>query len=383
MDKKLFFTQTLLILLLAIFYFLYLLFSPFIPSLLWAGMIAIMFMPWYNKLNSKLNHRENLTSLLMCLLITFFVLLPLLMLCFLVIKEFIEGTQYITKWLENFELKDVLKWPWVMSGIELASKYIDLDTINLKEAFINSVEHISQIGINLSTRFFLAFSNFFITLALVEFNLFFFFRDGKRFINFLKSLIPIEEKSKDLLIHRMKEVTQTSIYGSVATAGANGLLGGIAFAFLGLPSPVLWGVLMALLSFVPVVGPILIWAPASIYLIMQSHPVKAIVLILWCVVLMMGVADYMVRPILINKISSEDTQLNTLILFLSIMGGIQLFGILGIVLGPFIVVVALTLLELWKAAGGLSLKTGSLDPTIAPVKMKVISQNQESQIELK
>ena len=151
-----------------------------------------------------------------------------------------------------------------------------------------------------------------------------------------------------MLGRRIYEIVQTSVIGSFATAATNGLMGGLIFAVMGLSAPILWGVIMAILSFLPLVGPLLIWAPTALYLLFTGYWLSGLIMIAWCSITMLGFADYMVRPLLMNRISSQETQLHPLVLFLSVFGGIQVYGVLGLVMGPLIVVVALTSLEIYR-----------------------------------
>ena len=167
-------------------------------------------------------------------------------------------------------------------------------------------------------------------------------------MNYVQTLLPLSNDTQSMLGRRIYEIVQTSVIGSFATAATNGLMGGIAFAVMGLSAPILWGVIMAILSFLPLVGPLLIWGPTAIYLMFTGYVMSGLIMIAWCSITMLGFADYMVRPLLMNRISSQETQLHPLVLFLSVFGGIQVYGVLGLVMGPLIVVVALTSLEIYR-----------------------------------
>lgn len=347
-DRKFFFTVFMILGFISLFYGLYKIFSPFITSLLWASMIVLVFYPVYRRVLQETKQRESLSAILMCFFLTLFVLLPTIILAMLVFQELAQGAQSLTTQASNISFQDLLNHPLIIKGTNFLKPYVDLESLNPKNQLIKTAEQTSQFVFGLSTGFFKLFSDFLITVALIELNMFFLFRDGGRFVRYLKSLLPLSEESKQTLGRRLNEVVQTSILGTFVTAGANGMLGGLIFAILGLPSATLWGVLMAILAFIPLIGPFIIWAPAAAYLMLTGHLVKGLILVAWGLIAMMGFADYMIRPILLSRISSDETRLNTLVLFLSVMGGIAIYGILGIVIGPLLVVLVLTLLEMYR-----------------------------------
>lgn len=347
-DQPFFFTLLLLIGFLLTFYILYGIFAPFLSSLLAAGMIALVFYPLYERILKETGQRQNVAALLMCFFLTFFVLLPVVILSMLVFQQVLNSAETINSTVESISFESVVNHPRVTAALAYVERFVNLETLSLKEQLMKAAEQVSQFMLAISTGFFLLFSNFLITALLVEINLFFLFRDGKRFVNYIQTLLPLSGNTQDMLGRRIYEIVQTSVIGSFATAATNGLMGGLIFAVMGLSAPILWGVIMAIMSFLPLVGPLLIWAPTALYLMFTGYWISGLVMIAWCSITMLGFADYMVRPLLMNRISSEETQLHPLVLFLSVFGGIQVYGVLGLVMGPLIVVVALTSLEIYR-----------------------------------
>lgn len=347
-DRRLFFTSFLILGYIILIYMLYWIFAPFLTSLMAAGMIALVFYPLYKRVLLECRGHENLAAFLMCFFLSLFVLLPLIILSMLIFQEVMVGAESLTSWANNISFDDILKHPTVSHYIERLKSFEAFKNINFRLQLVKLAENASTLLVALSTSFFLIFSNILILVLLIELNMFFLFRDGIRFIQYLKSLLPLSVEAKKMLSRRINEVIQTSILGTLATSGANGILGGLIFALLGLPSPMLWGVLMGILSAIPMIGTFVIWAPTAIYLILTGQILKGMILIAFCSVAMMGFADYMIRPLLFKRISSNETQLNTLVLFLSMMGGVQYYGVLGLVVGPLFMVVALTAFEMYS-----------------------------------
>jgi predicted PurR-regulated permease PerM len=179
---------------------------------------------------------------------------------------------------------------------------------------------------------------FFFTLLF----LYYLFKDGDRLFERLKEVIPLPSKERDLLIHRFKDMIYATIYGGILIAIIQGLLGGLSFWVLGLASPIFWGTAMAFLSFIPVGGTALIWVPASILLLVQGAFLKGIILV-GLGVFGISMVDNLLRPFFI----STRTKIHPLLLFFAVLGGIQVFGLIGLVAGPLIVTLFLTLIEIY------------------------------------
>jgi predicted PurR-regulated permease PerM len=163
------------------------------------------------------------------------------------------------------------------------------------------------------------------------FTLYYFFKDGERLIRRAKRIVPLDPERVNETFHQLRDVVQATMYGSGIVALFQGLLGGVLFAVFGVPSPVFWGALMAFLSIIPFLGAFIVYVPAGLILILGGSYVKGILMIGIGTIIVSQI-DNLLRPYLI----SGRTQMHPLMLFFSIMGGIALFGILGMVVGPMI-----------------------------------------------
>jgi len=172
--------------------------------------------------------------------------------------------------------------------------------------------------------------------------LFFLLRDVEYFTSSMRLISPLSDNQEQLFVERFRSVTRATVLGNLATALTQGALSGLIFLILGLPSPVLWGALTALLSLVPMVGTALIWVPWAIYLFATGSPVKAVIFLVVQIVVVGGVDNFL-RPMLIEG----SVKMHTLLVFFSILGGISYFGILGMFFGPLIFAIAMTLLEFY------------------------------------
>lgn len=358
MDRKLFFTLVVSLLLGAMLYVLYLIFQPFISSLLWAGVLVTLTYPLYRRLLNQWPQRSDIVSLLMCIGLTLLLVLPATLLLLILFKDLAEGAQSLSASLQHTDYRTMISFdhpifqqPLIQKIMNLLGHYVDWESIDLRAGALNGLQKLSQFMVERSRGFFSAFSSFFFVLAMVEVNMFFLFRDGHRFVNFVKHLIPIPTETKEMLLQRMREVIRASMYGSVGTAAVQGVVGGLGFLALGVPSAVFWSVIMMIMGFLPLAGPFLVWAPAAVYLLVKGSWIKALLLVVWGI-FVVGTIDNILRPLLIRSVSSKENQLNTLVLFLSVLGGIRIFGFLGIVLAPLLIVLFLTLLEILSSALG-------------------------------
>jgi|KBSSwiStaDraftv2_1062776.scaffolds.fasta_scaffold666143_1 predicted PurR-regulated permease PerM len=188
----------------------------------------------------------------------------------------------------------------------------------------------------------------------VVFTMFYLFRDGDQIVRSLPRALPLSSKQSEALIKRTTEVVSASVYGVITIAMLQGMLGGVAFWVLGVPSPILWAVVLAFVCMIPIAGSFVVWLPASIYLMFIGHWTKAILLSVWGA-LVISTIDNFLRPRLIKN----QTKLHELFVFFSVLGGISMFGLLGIVMGPVVLAITLGLLSTFNEVGRDELKTAS------------------------
>jgi predicted PurR-regulated permease PerM len=181
-----------------------------------------------------------------------------------------------------------------------------------------------------------------IDLLIIFFALFYFFRDSRQCVRTMRSMLPLSREEAHHVLTRLRDTIHATVFGTVAIAGIQGTLGGLMFWWLGLTAPVLWGVVMGLLAIVPVLGAFVVWIPAAIVLALQGMWVKALVLTVWGAVVI-GLIDNLLYPMLVGK----KLQLHTLAVFFAIVGGVMVFGAAGIIIGPAVLALTVTLIDVW------------------------------------
>lgn len=161
-------------------------------------------------------------------------------------------------------------------------------------------------------------------------------RDWPRIARHLERLLPLHPRHTRALVAEFRDVGRRAFVGSVTTAIVQGVLAGIGFVIFGVPQPVTWAALLAVLSFVPVIGVPLVWVPAAVWLLTTGHLARAILLTAWCLVLVMAMNDYVIRPRLVGR-GGDGAGAHPLLMLVGLLGGISVFGIAGVIVGPVIV----------------------------------------------
>jgi predicted PurR-regulated permease PerM len=326
-------------------YLFYIIFRPFLEPIIWGAVFAGIFYP----LNARIAHKlrkKNLRALIMCIIVVAVIGVPAVFLSVGLIAEVVNVLPKFKEAIDAGQFDFVLKpeaFGWNERIKEVLGPFVDVSNLDIELMISENLQRLTKFMLgqvsNLIGNISLAIFNF----ALAVLSMFFFFRDGDRLVVRLKELIPMSEDLKDSLSVRLKEVIIASIYGGVLVAGLQGALGGLIFWILGLPSPIFWGALMAILSLLPIVGPWFVYIPAAVILIVSGSYVRGIVLLALGVIIV-SQSDNLLRPMIIGG----RTKIPTLLLLFSIIGGIQVFGLLGLVIGPVIASVILAFLEVYK-----------------------------------
>jgi predicted PurR-regulated permease PerM len=327
-----------------ILYFCFRILQPFLMPIFVALILSTLLAPVYSVLEKKLHGRRSLAALLVCLALAGIILVPLVFLSVSLANEANDAYQR----LKDPETLNAIQ-SWLEPGGSVLTRIqgwlpasIKLDNLQLSSRLGAQAQQIGVAVLAVATTFATGIFNVLIDYFMMSIVLFFLLRDFEYFASSARLISPLSEQQEGLFVERFRAVTRATVLGNLATALTQGALSGLIFLILGLPSPVLWGALTALLSLVPLVGTALIWVPWSIYLFATGSPVKAVVFLVVQIVVVGGV-DNILRPMLIEG----SVKMHTLLVFFSILGGIGYFGILGMFFGPLIFAIAVTLLEFY------------------------------------
>lgn len=321
----------LIVLFLLIFFFLI---RSYILSLLLAASLVFLFYPVYKRVLDKVKIKEIAASIVLVLVI-FVILVPI----FFATLSILDQTSRL---LNSGE--DILGTVDLSGcGLQVCSQIEDV-----LSSFSFELEYLfSRFGdflVNSSSQIISSVSNLAINLFLFILAVFYLLRDGDKFLRYLKRITPMKSEYKEALFIKFRQATTVVFVNNILIALVQGSLTGIGFWIFGLENPLFWAIIASLLAIIPYVGPSIVWVPGSIYLLLSQNMFGGIGLIIYGLVIV-SLADNVLRPILIG----ERIKIHPLLIFLSIFGGMELFGFfMGIFLGPILVSFLIALLDIYK-----------------------------------
>lgn len=310
--------------------------APFINVLLWAGVLTLTFAPVHRRIVARTG-RPNLSAILSTLLVVVVLGVPTGLVTWAIVREIMPAVATLQAGIGQFldprgdHAGPLTRW---------LAQYVDLDQTRTRIS-----EQLGTAGGELASRAFGIVGDVLgivVQTLFVVFVMFYLFRDGALIRDALASAIPLRNRQTLEVLTRVREVVGASVNGVLVIATIQGTLGGLAFAALGLPSATLWGVVMIFLSLIPVAGAFVVWLPAVIYLAATGSWVKAILLLIAGVLI--SLVDNFMRPRLVGK----RAKLHDLFIFFAVLGGLHVFGLIGLVLGPVTLAVALSLFEAFR-----------------------------------
>lgn len=305
--------------------------SPFFAPIFWACAIAIVFYPVKNWLNEKWGEeKKNRIALMTLASSLFIVVLPLIFLLTVAIQE----TQELYKAYKSGDIDIAVYFENLKNSSSFISEQferfgITVESIknDITDLFNEKGDLIAQQTLNIGQ----VASSFVISLGIMLYIAFFMIRDGEKIKELLVEALPLGDERERLLFQKFSEVTRAAIKGNLIVAIVQGSIGGIAFAALGIPSPILWAFAMAFASLIPAVGAALIWAPVAAYFLIVGDYISGIILIAVGAGVI-GMVDNFLRPILVGR----DVKLPDYIILTSTLGGLAMFGLNGFIVGPLI-----------------------------------------------
>jgi predicted PurR-regulated permease PerM len=323
-------------------YFCYVIAKPFLSPIFLAVMIAIVFHPVHARVRARIRSR-NAAALFSTLLVLFVLVVPAVGLGVVVSREVTGLYQLLSE-----RSAEQGGWnPYVMHVMERllgwAGRYIDLSTFDLRGTLLRWLEGISKFLLASGARALGNILSFVGDSVVAFFTLFFLFREGGSMRESVAELLPLNQGQLERLFTGISNSIIANVYGCLAVGVAQGSLASLGFWFLGLPSPVLWGMVTALFSLIPLVGSAVVWGPAVMILMVGGNWGKGLILLVWGVAVVSQV-DSLVRPYVI----SERAKMHTLLVFFALLGGVQAFGVMGLFVGPVVLSVAIVVLDMLR-----------------------------------
>ena len=316
-------------------YLVYLVFEPFLAALAWAAVLVVVTYPAYEWLARRWG--ATTAAIAGTVGVTLILIVPTLLLMFTFVREAVVAVQSIQLQAAGEHLAWVGRlWGWIerhFPGVSSES----LST-SLRQYGEEAAQYVAErAGTILKNT-----AEFLFHLGVTILAMFYLYRDGSSIVARLRELLPFDLAHRDRMLNDARNLIFASVTSSLVIAAMQGALGGGAFAVAGIPAPIFWAVMLGFFSFVPVVGSALIWVPAAISLAASGHMARGILLAAFFIVIM-GTVDSLIRPWLIGG----RAQMSGLLIFISVLGGIAVFGMLGVVLGPIVVATGASLLDLY------------------------------------
>lgn len=315
----------------------------FLMAIFLAGIFSALARPFYNWLEGALKGRRSVASVLTLLLIIFLVLLPLAMLTGVVTSQAIKVSQSATPWVKA-QISQPGAFSDFLAGIPYYDKIAPHSELILRKAG-EMVGSISQFLINNLSSAAMGAVKFLFMLFTFLYTMYFFLMDGEKLLEKILHYLPLQDHDEQQMLEKFTSVTRATLKGTAVIGILQGGLAGMAFWVVGVPSAAFWGAIMVVLSIIPSVGTVIIWLPAAVILGFGGAIGKGVGLFVFCAVVV-GSVDNLLRPVLVGK----DTQMHELMIFFGTLGGIFIFGVVGVIIGPIIAALFVTIWEIYGQA---------------------------------
>ena len=321
---------------------LYRIVIPFIGPMMWALFIAFLLVPLHTRMTRRFRGRENLSAAL--LTVATFVLLigPITAMSAAFVSQAIDLVQWLQETLtkkSGQQYRDLVDLPLIGPVLQWLRDNFGVRTGQIQSWIAQGTQYLPQFLAGLGGKIFLGAINTVLAFVMMLFMLFFFLRDGERLVAALRDLIPMAPARREHLMEHLAAVTRAVVFGTGMTALVQGTVVAVAFMITGLSSPLVFGVVAALLALLPIGGTAFVWIPGLLVLIAKDHWGMAVVMLLFGV--MSSSVDNILRPMLI----SGRAEVGTLTVFLGVLGGTAAFGPIGLFLGPVVLALIIALVQ--------------------------------------
>ncbi|MDD5758512.1 MAG: AI-2E family transporter [Desulfobulbaceae bacterium] len=326
--------------------------SDYSHTIIFAIILAIVFSPVHRRILGLTGGRANVAAVLSCAALTLTVVLPLFFVFLSLIMQGVESFNAIHAWINAGEYQKILALPLVVKLWAMASPYLpDVSKFFEKiggqvppanKAILDVTSQVGKFLVSQGGGLVGNLSAFIGKFFLMLFTFFFIIRDEEKIFRHFLHLIPLHSSHEETIIMKIKAVSRSVLLGTFLTAVAQGAVGGVAFWVTGLPA-LFWAAMMAFAALIPFVGTALIWVPAAVYLLLLGRWGAALFMVIWCS-LVVGLLDNLIRPLFMKGAAD----MSTLLIFFAILGGLNTFGLIGLLYGPLLFGLAMVLLYIYE-----------------------------------
>lgn len=327
---------------------------PFLGALVWSTTLAVLFAPFDGAISHRIGSRS-LSALITVLVTACIVVVPAILVAGTLLNEAVRSAALV---VPMFDADDWTRLMGEHRWLAPALQWIH-DKVDFPDLIRTATSPLATWSGSVLRASFSGIAN----LLLTFYFLFYLLRDREKIAEAARLHLPLSEPEFAQVAGRMTDTIFATVFGTVAVAALQGGLGGLMFWWLGLPAPVFWGVLMAMLAIVPFLGAFVIWAPAAVFLALSGAYTSAAILTVWGT-LVVGLVDNVAYPILVGS----RLRMHTMLSFIAVVGGLVFMGTPGVVLGPLLLGLTLTLLQIWRgrAAAPIDAPTQQRDAVQCP-----------------
>ncbi len=328
-----------------VLYLAYHLVEPFLVQVFLAVVLVVVAMPLYEATLNLMGGHRTLSSAITCLLLALIFAIPFFFVASLLTAQALDLYNTVSKLLASDQLESTFRQGLgrLAPLVEQLQDKLGISHGDVLQQVGNLVRQISNLLYENFTSLLKGVTNLVIGVALVLFVTFYMFMDGARLSSWLVSLSPLPREMNAQILEDMLRTLRATLKGSVVLAFINGTASGLGFFVFGVPNALFWGTVMVFASVVPIVGTALVWVPAGVYLLVTGEQGPAIGMMIWCLLVSL-LCDNWLRP----KLIGGQANLHPLLTFFAVLGGISYFGIVGLILGPLVLAILLSLIEVYR-----------------------------------
>jgi predicted PurR-regulated permease PerM len=332
-------------------YVAYIVYRPFLKSLFLALVLTIAFWPIYRWIAKRVPG-DNWRALATTAVVILVIMIPLMMISFRLVSEAVSMYGYVSQkmsgsWFSQFS--------WATEALDRVAEQTGIPAAQLKSTVTSQVQNLGSWLVGIAGWTVRGFAQQVGSAVLTLLIMFFFLRDSEKYTRALSQSLPLPPGRVQQLSSTLRDSVVSNVYGMLAVGLLQGALVSLGWWMTGLRAPFLWGAIATIFSFVPLVGPSLVWWPGVIVLAVQGRWIQALVLLAWGFVVVTG-ADYLVRP----RFAGKGGNANTLLVLLSLLGGLRAFGAIGIIAGPVVLSVVTALLKMIREEQSSQVETRNL-----------------------
>lgn len=314
-------------------------FKPFLTAIVAASILSILFKPAYRFFTRTFGGSEIAGSFITCLVVALIIVTPIIATLSLAVAEANNLYHTLT---EEQSFEGLVQSTALYINEETPARYVFSEGTFDPERVTEDIRRLGENALGILQAAYQSVTHFIFWVFVMFFTLFYLFIDGEKAFRYLLRLSPLKNDHEKLLATKFVSISRATLRGTLVVGTIQGLLGGVAFWIVGVPSPAIWGLMMVLLSMIPMIGSALIWVPTALILLLIGDIWQGVFLLAFGFGVI-SIIDNILRPRLVGK----DTQMHPLMIFFAILGGIAFFGLPGFVIGPILVSLFLALSEIY------------------------------------